>query len=287
MKQLLTPKQVARAIQVSESSVKRWCDRGVIPTQYTAGGHRRIPLGSLLEFLRDSKYELVEPEVLGLPAVSGQTHRVVERGERQFTAAIVRGDEAQARQILLDLYVAGHGLATIFDAIIAPTFVEVGHQWECGSVEVYQERMGCGIVMRLLQELRSLLPRVPDDAPVALGGSVEGDHYTLASTMVEVVLRQAGWNATSLGCNLPFATLAAALETHRPALFWLSVSHIPELDSFLDGYRDLYERYGEQSAFVVGGRALEGSVREQMRFAAYCDTMEHLEAVAGKLRPAR
>jgi predicted site-specific integrase-resolvase len=29
---LLTPKQVARAIGVSESSLKRWCDKGVLPT---------------------------------------------------------------------------------------------------------------------------------------------------------------------------------------------------------------------------------------------------------------
>ncbi len=48
MKQLLTPKQVARAIQVSESSIKRWCDRGTIPAEYTAGGHRRIPLAELV-----------------------------------------------------------------------------------------------------------------------------------------------------------------------------------------------------------------------------------------------
>ena len=54
MRELLTPKQVARAINVSESSVKRWCDKGVIPTQYTAGGHRRIPLSGLMEFLRSS-----------------------------------------------------------------------------------------------------------------------------------------------------------------------------------------------------------------------------------------
>ncbi|REJ93532.1 MAG: helix-turn-helix domain-containing protein [Planctomycetota bacterium] len=50
MNDLLTPKQVARAISVSESSIKRWCDRGAIATQYTPGGHRRIPLSGLLEF---------------------------------------------------------------------------------------------------------------------------------------------------------------------------------------------------------------------------------------------
>jgi methanogenic corrinoid protein MtbC1 len=286
MKRLLTPKQVARAMNVSESSVKRWCDRGLIPTQYTAGGHRRIALGCLLEFLRESKHELVEPDVVGLPAVSGHTHRVVDRAEKQFVEALVAGDESRARQIVFDLYLAGHELAAIFDHIIAPAFAEVGQQWECGSVEVYQERLGCGIAMHVLHELRAMLPRVPDDAPIAVGGAVEGDLYSLGTTMVEVLLRRAGWSATSLGSNLPFATLASALETHRPALFWLSVSHITDRDAFLAGYRELYDAYGAQSAFVVGGRALDETIRAHMRFAAYCDTMEHLEAVASKLRPS-
>ena len=52
MRDLLTPKQVARAIDVSESSIKRWCDKGVIETQYTAGGHRRITMAGLIEFVR-------------------------------------------------------------------------------------------------------------------------------------------------------------------------------------------------------------------------------------------
>ena len=79
MRDLLTPKQVSRAIDVSESSVKRWCDKGVIPTQYTAGGHRRITMSGLMEFLRAGKHQLIHPEALGLPPTSGQTVRVVDR----------------------------------------------------------------------------------------------------------------------------------------------------------------------------------------------------------------
>ena len=72
MHEPLSPKQVARAIQVSESSIKRWCDKGVIPTKYTAGGHRRIPLGGLMDFLRSTKHTIAQPEILGLPATTGR-----------------------------------------------------------------------------------------------------------------------------------------------------------------------------------------------------------------------
>ena len=67
----LTPKQVARAIGVSEASLKRWCDKGLIEMVRTVGGHRRLPLSSVLQFLRSSGHQLVRPEILGLPPTTG------------------------------------------------------------------------------------------------------------------------------------------------------------------------------------------------------------------------
>ncbi len=49
--ELLTTRQVATELQVSESSIKRWCDLGLIPTQRTAGGHRRIGRSALQSFV--------------------------------------------------------------------------------------------------------------------------------------------------------------------------------------------------------------------------------------------
>ncbi|MFN9880569.1 MAG: helix-turn-helix domain-containing protein, partial [Planctomycetota bacterium] len=57
MKELFTPKQIAKAIQVSESSIKRWCDQGLIATSYTAGGHRRVQVSAFLEFVKTHGYQ--------------------------------------------------------------------------------------------------------------------------------------------------------------------------------------------------------------------------------------
>jgi len=284
MKQLLTSRQVARAIQVSESSVKRWCDKGAIPTQYTAGGHRRIPLGGLLDFLRAGKHQLVQPEVVGLPATTGRTQRVIDRAADQMAAALVLGGEDQCRRIAFDLYLAGHRLAVIFDLVFAKAFEAIGDRWECGQLEVYQERLGCEIALRALYELRSLVAPPPTDAPLAMGGSAAGDQYHLATTMAEIVLRVEGWNAVSLGSNLPAETLAATLRERRPRLFWVSCSHLDDEDEFVRGYERLYEKFHGEVAFVVGGRALTEPVRQRMNYAAHCDTMQHLEAFAATIR---
>ncbi len=283
MRDLLTPKQVARALQVSESSIKRWCDKGEIPTQYTSGGHRRITLPGLLQFLREGKSHLVRPEALGLPPTSGQTERVIERARDQMTAALISGDDPRCRQIAIDLYLAEHSLAVICDDVIAAAFREIGDRWACGTAQIYQERRGCEISLRLLHEMRALLPPAPTDAPIAIGGAASGDQYCLGTTMAELVLRDMKWNATSLGDNLPFETVGAAIREYQPKLFWLSCSHMADEAEFLSGYTRLYDEFGVDVAFVVGGYALSESIRQQMKYAAHCDNMQHLEGFAQTL----
>ncbi len=283
MKELLTPKQVAQAIQVSESSVKRWCDKGVIPTRYTAGGHRRIPLGGLMDFLKAKNFAIVEPELLGLPPVRAATPQTVGQAAVLLSEALLRGDEQQCRQIIVDLYLAEHSVASLCDQVMGQAFHMIGDRWECGEAEVYQERRGCEIALRVLHEIRRYLP-VPDrEAPIAIGGSPEGDLYKLSTTMAELVLRDAGWRATSLGNNLPFRTLAAAIEEHHPRILWLSCSHIEHPSRFADSYSELYDNYGMDVAFVLGGRALTDLLRKRIKYAAYCDTMQHLESCAQAL----
>ena len=286
MRELLTPKQVARAINVSESSIKRWCDNGVIETQYTTGGHRRITMAGVMEFVRSGKYQLLHPEALGLPTTSGKTSRVVSRAQEQLVEALIAGDDGSCRQIAIDLYLAEHSISVICDDVIAAAFLEIGLRWSHGEVEVYQERLGCEITLRMLHELRLLLPSPPQNAPLAIGAAPSGDQYILGTTMAELVLRDSKWNAVSLGDNLPFETLAAAIREQRPKLFWLSCSHIAEENYFIEGYRQLHDEFGMDVVFVVGGFALKEDVRNQMKFASYCENMQRLESFAQSLLSA-
>lgn len=283
---LLTPKQVARAIGVSESSLKRWCDRGTIETVKTAGGHRRIPLAGVLAFLRDSGHAIVRPEVLGLPAAIGQGDRTWERSRCRFLAALVAGDEDIARQVIFDLYLARHPLADIADQLIHSVLLEIGRRWQCGEAEVYQERRACEITNRILHELRALLPEPPANAPIALGAAPAGDQYRLPTLLVELVLRELGWQAISLGSNLPFATLAAAIARYRPRLFWLSISFLEDGAAFVQQYEAFYENLNPRPAIILGGHALTEPIRKQLTFAAHGDNLRQLVAYVESLTPS-
>lgn len=284
MKEFVTPKQIARAIGVSESSLKRWCDKGVLQTVRTAGGHRRIRMSSVFEFLRQTQQSLAHPELLGLPAFVGQPTAHLDRARAQLRTALEAGDEPHSRRLILQLYLAGHSLCEICERVIAGVFHEIGDDWQCGAIEVYQERRACEIVAGLLHELRSTLSPAPAAAPLAIGGTLSGDPYQLASKIVELVLREAGWRATCYGSSLPVATWCAAVRAARPRLLWVSVSHIPVLEDFLSDYLKLFEVTQEHGvALLVGGRALTPELRQQMPYSAYCDTFRHVTSFANLL----
>lgn len=284
VKELVSPKQVARAIGVSESSLKRWCDRGLIPTVRTAGGHRRLPVAGVLAYLRASRQQMVEPEILGLPATSGSTSRVVGRGCDQLRDALLDGDEELCRRIVFDLWLAGQSLASLCDEVIATAFVEIGDQWACHDADVYQERRACELTLRILHEIRAGLPEGDPDW-TAVGGTLEGDHYVLPTTMVELILRDCGWRSRSLGSSIPFSSLAAAIRENRPRLFWVSVSHIADPTQFVRSFPELNAAADEVgAAIVVGGFSMRDQIRQQIRYSAFCDTMQHLEEFAKTLR---
>ncbi len=277
MNQFLSPKQVAEALGTSESSVKRWCDQGVLAIVKTAGGHRRILVQEALRFAREHNHTVVEPHILSLPATTDRKARRSEGSAQRLTEALLSNNEQACRAIVFDLFLAGGSLSHIFDDVVATAFRTIGDRWECHDAEIYQERSSCQIMIRLLHELRS--KQVPPTRKIiALGATIEGDQYSLPVTMAEIVLRSVDWDTRLLGISIPFDSMVKAVEAHSPALVWLSVSFIADAAEFVHGFRHLSAAAGRtKTAIVVGGHALTPEIRTQLSYSAFCDTMRHLE----------
>ena len=294
-----SPKQVAQALQVSESSVKRWCDRGVIRTDRTLGGHRRIPIEYLLEFLDSTDRRIVDPSAIGLSdhrqiardAISELNTRADRVGEdpsianapflqSQFERALLAGDESQCRKVIGSWYAIHGNMASVADELMAPTFRFIGEMWECGKADVYQERRGCEICIRLIHELRRLVADPELESPLAMGGTAEGDNYQVANQLIEIIFREAGWRTISLGSGVPFSSMASAIQTYRPKVFWLSVSYIESPEDFLVRFENFAQSLPPETMLVVGGRSLGESLRKKMQFSAYCDSMRQLSTFA-------
>jgi methanogenic corrinoid protein MtbC1 len=199
--------------------------------------------------------------------------------------ALLLGDEERFRKHVLNLYLADHSACTICDEIITPVFHEIGSAWQHGDLEIYQERRSGEIVLRALYDLRSVLPRLPSNAPRAIGATLEHDPYVLPTSMIEVVLAEAGWRASALGVGLPADTLCAAIRDLRPHLVWLSVSTMDTREGFLEDFSRIAETATRYDAPVaVGGRGLDEETRKAMKNALYGERFQDIVSLAHALQ---
>jgi methanogenic corrinoid protein MtbC1 len=201
-----------------------------------------------------------------------------------FLRAVIGGDEGEARRIVSRWYAAGHGIVSVADQLVGPTFRSIGDSWACGDMEIYQERRGCEICMRLIHELRRLLPDPLGSSPLAMGGTTSGDQYQLPNLLVEMVFREAGWRSINLGNNLPFASLLSAARKHMPKIFWLSVSYVPDEERFVAECTHFAQSLPKGVVFVVGGGGIYEGLRKRIAYSSYCDNMAQLSNLARTIK---
>jgi MerR family transcriptional regulator, light-induced transcriptional regulator len=315
MVDMLSPKQVSRAIGVSESTLKRWCDRGLIKTIKTEGGHRKLPVSDVLRFVRERNHD-ISFEGFGLPTLSqsapaktanehpvaanpgavrpgsvppetvvDQTAVGMNQSVKMVTEALLKGDGDQAWQLVCDLHNAKLSISAICDKVLSPAFAQLGRYWEDHSADIYQERRSCEVAQRILFELRHMVPPI-DPYWTAIGGTLTGDNYSLPTKMTELVLRDAGWNANSLGTAIPFDSMVRAILDTRPKLFWLTASlKIEDLDQFASDFKklsDAAESVG--AALVIGGQAFNEEIRSKLTYCCHCDSMQQLHSFAKAIR---
>jgi len=219
---LLSPREVADALGVSESSLKRWVDAGKITAARTDGGHRRIALAEAMRFIRETGAPLAHPEALGMPEVAAANARAA-RGEDQLFAHVLAGDAVGVRGWLLSRYLAGANIEELSDGPIRDAMARLGELWRHDEDGIFIEHRGTDACVQAVAQLRAnFAPR--SDGPVAVGGSPPDDPYLLPPMLAATVIASVGMRAVNLGPNTPLAALQAAVAHHRPQLVWVSVS---------------------------------------------------------------
>jgi excisionase family DNA binding protein len=285
-REFLSPRQIARATGLSESSIKRWCDTGRIPATRTAGGHRRIALEDVQQYLRDAGHEPVSDSLLTAPAPSGVTHRTLARAADAFHDAIGTSADAAAA-IALELHQAGQPWSVILDEVILPVISPAG----VGSSRQPEEWRSRFIRRNIQQVIAQLLecvePGVPD-APLAIAAALDGAPDAIEVLAAELTLAGAGWRVDRLGTLLPFVALQEAVERNAPRLMFLDVPLIRRQSGFLNAWASLRAAAARHGTFIaLGGAGLERDIVETMQPDAWCPDARSLEQMARKcFRPA-
>lgn len=277
---LLSPHDLAEALGVSESSLKRWIDAGRIRASRTEGGHRRVALDDALAFIRESRAVVVRPELLGLPPAAPRAERGAA-DEIAVVRALRSGEAAAIAATLHACHAAGDRIDALCDGPIRRAMHLIGELWQHDPDGVMIEHRATDACVQAFGSVRaSIVPAA--DAPIALGGAPEDDPYLLPSAMAALVLAVEGFRTINLGADTPTAALHRAIAAHRPVLVWISataplpLAHAHELAAFVAGLP-------AGVTGVVGGRHADAIAQADPRVRA-AGSMAELVAIARALR---
>src|SRR5689334_23478267 len=93
----LTTKAVAKLLRVSEATVKRWADNGLLQSDKTVGGHRRFSLNAVAHLRR----ELGIGPGADMPPQQNVQNTGSLPGTNEFADTLLRGDEKDAGAMLV------------------------------------------------------------------------------------------------------------------------------------------------------------------------------------------
>ncbi|GDY13817.1 DNA-binding protein [Planctomycetota bacterium] len=251
----LSPRSLATAIGLSESSLKRWIDGGRLAVVRTAGGHRRIPVTEAVRFIREQRLMVVDGSHLGLesPGPGGSPLPSSDDADERIHAALLSGDPIRLRNLLSGMFLAGASLASLSDGPLCRSLRRIGELWTHGEDGIAVEHLATDCCLHAVQFVRSLLPPTPATAPIALGCAPSGDPYLLPTTLAAAVLAEGGWNAVNLGPETPTRVLRLAVIRHQPRLVWVAAStETSDIPGLLTDLEELAATTG--IPVVVGGR---------------------------------
>lgn len=281
----LGTREVAELLGVHSSTVKRWF-RGVsggapgahppasapatTRVNTTAGGHRRIPLETVLRVARKRGNEVY-------------LHRFGDDAAAVWNAvqALEQGRSSPARNLLMcwlrqrRTHLIGRLLrhvtardpvdARILDGVPGGFMRRVGEGWRRGELRIADERAASREVSETILSLvtgtgNAGEHRVPQP-PVAVVGTLETDHHALGALLVRLLLVQRGWAVEYLGSALPIPEVVATQRALEAPLVCVSVtppSGPNDVRRFIEVARELADPR-RPFALAVGGGGSGGS----------------------------
>lgn len=256
----LSTREVADLINVTETTVKRWADEGMIDCHRTLGGHRKFLMRDVARFAEQHAYPLTGRVAPPLPP---RRARALEfavqtqdfgRMTGLFHAEVLRANSQGIYELLSYLCKHRIPIATLADEVIGPAMARIGDEWQQGKLEVNREHLASNALLESLVQLHPELHRKPAHALSAVCACAEGDYHELGIRLVSYALETEGWAVHYLGANTPTGTLRAFVKVLSPELICLSARDAGTDDQGMSRIRSVGKSARAVNAtFLVGG----------------------------------
>jgi excisionase family DNA binding protein len=270
--------QVADALGVGVSTVKRWVDAGEIRASKTVGRHRLIAADEAFRFARSRQLGTSGLERLveaGDPVVLQPDETLVDR----LTAVLKEGRAREAKRLIVSAHRTLGRASVLADEVLGPVMHRIGYGWSIGTWDVFEEHQASLIVADAISGLLGQRDQKGDARrPIAIGAGPEGDLCSIGLLLCELTLREVGWAVRNLGPNLPFKSLARAIRLHRPRLVFVSVGHLIDPIAFQKDYAEVSQAVLTVGAtLIMGGGGLPREIASQLHDAKFGDRMSVLD----------
>ncbi|CAN5631568.1 hypothetical protein BH20ACI4_BH20ACI4_13590 [soil metagenome] len=264
-----TTSEVARLCRVSDATVKRWEDAGLLRSERTNGGHRRFRAEEIARFQREQG--LGQKQTHGGDSVFALNNRHAENGHQAEVSLfdlILAGREEAAAEFLITEYLNGSHLTEIFDALVCPPMRKIGEIWFAGDLGIAQEHLATRTVQNAIYKLRSRLPVPEPTGKLAICCALENEHHELPTHLAQITIENEGWEVLNFGANTPLYSLKEEIVKHLPDLICISATMMNDIERLSRDYLDLRETAAKNKiSIIVGGRIFRDEC-VQKRFPA-------------------
>ena len=252
-----SPRELAKVLGTSESTVKRWVDSGQVRARRTAGGHRRISVADALRAVREMGIQVAIPSALGIESLVSDAP--LANPSDALEALLTKGDRRAATGVLLGEFLCGKAVWELADQMIRPAMQTIGARGH-DAKGIYEEHRATQIVLQAVGHLRAVLHCEAYEMK-AVACAVEEDPYQLPSLLTSAVLDEARFSTTNLGPNTPTSVISrlfeSGKETDAPDLVAISVSVAPDPRKLSDDINGLIHALsGTKTKIAIGGRAI-------------------------------
>ena len=150
--------EVARLCRVSDATVKRWEEAGLLKSERTSGGHRRFRVEEVARFQREQGLGLKQSH--SDESVTKITKRARDKKnhfDSAFLQSLIEGGEEGAANVFITAHLEGKPLTEIIDRLVCPAMRKIGELWHRNEISVAQEHLATRTVISALYKFRSAL----------------------------------------------------------------------------------------------------------------------------------
>ncbi|HSK71590.1 MAG TPA: MerR family DNA-binding transcriptional regulator [Pyrinomonadaceae bacterium] len=282
-----TTKEVARLCRVSDATVKRWEDAGLLKSERTSGGHRRFRAEEIARFQREQG--LGQKLALGDESVFAATIRRGENGGQSdfsFYDALLAGSEEKAADILINARLNDQPLTEIFDEMVCPPLRKIGELWFEGDLSIAQEHLATRTAYNAIYKLRSRLPVPEAVGKLAMCCTFEGEFHEMPTHLAQITIENEGWEVLNFGANTPLFSLRDEVLKHKPELVCISGTMMNNLERLAHDFREFREETERHKvSIILGGKVFEDEcVRKRFPAELYAQSFSDVAEFVRKQR---